>query len=153
MALQAISFKLAKLSVVGKSTPNEQQTAANANLFILLCDFIIVLPLGVARSFGRRRLVPVSVPAGVILAEQDHRDAAASIGFVRIADTDRLDWLDRTRLRGCRAHSCRRVRIAQSTMYSAARLRRSLLFAGGASGLALCAVGVAIVSTSLCVAN
>jgi hypothetical protein len=152
MALQAISFKSAKLSVVGKSTPNEQQIAANASLFILLCDFIIVLPLSLP-ALRRRRLVPVSVSAGVILAEKDHRAATASIGFVRIADTDRFDRLDRTRPRGCRAHSCRRVRIAQSTMYSAAGLRRSLLSAGGASGLALCAVGVASISTSLCVAD
>jgi hypothetical protein len=56
-----------------------------------------------------RSLTPVpllaTLPAGVIPAEQDH---GAVIGFVWIADTDRLDRLDRTRLTGWRAHCCRR---------------------------------------------
>jgi hypothetical protein len=43
MALQTMLFKLAKLSVV-ESTPSAQQIAANANLFVLFDNFIIVLP-------------------------------------------------------------------------------------------------------------
>jgi hypothetical protein len=43
MALQAMLFKLAKLSVVD-STLNKQQIAANANLLVLFGNFVIVLP-------------------------------------------------------------------------------------------------------------
>jgi hypothetical protein len=43
MALQTMSFKFAKLSVV-ESTPNKQPIAANANLFVLFGNFVIVLP-------------------------------------------------------------------------------------------------------------
>ena len=43
--------------------------------------------------------MPVSLSAArVILAEQDHGAAIAGIGFVWIANADRLNWLDRTRL-------------------------------------------------------
>jgi len=45
MALQTIRFKLAELSVGNNTAPNEPQIATNANRFILLRDFIIVLPL------------------------------------------------------------------------------------------------------------
>jgi hypothetical protein len=96
--------------------------------------------------------MPVSLSAGVILAEQDHWPASASVGFVRIADADWLDRLDRTRPWGCRAHTCRRVRHAQGTMDSPAGRRRSLLFVVD-SVHALLAAGVAIIGTSLCVAN
>jgi len=43
MALHAMSFRLAKLSV-GETTPNKQQIAAKANLFVLFGNFIIVPP-------------------------------------------------------------------------------------------------------------
>jgi hypothetical protein len=71
-------------------------------------------------------LMPVSLPAGIVLAEQDHGTAVAGIGFVWIADTNGLDRFYRTRLTGGRAQSCRRVGIAHSTMYSCTGWRRSL---------------------------
>jgi hypothetical protein len=42
MALHAMLFRLAKLSV-GETTPNKQQIATKANLFVLFGNFIIVL--------------------------------------------------------------------------------------------------------------
>jgi hypothetical protein len=53
MALQTIRFKLAKLSVGNNTAPNAQQIATDANRFILLRDFVIVLPLFAAvRAFA-----------------------------------------------------------------------------------------------------
>ena len=114
--------------------------------------------LVVARFFKPHRLMPVPVflsrsAAGVILAEQDRWFASPGIGFVRIADADWLDRLDRARPRSCRAHTCRRMRIAQGTMDSRTGRRRSLLFAGGASFLTFCAAVIALTSTRLCVAT
>jgi hypothetical protein len=157
MALQTMEFKFAKLSVV-ESTLNKQQIATNANLFVLFGNFIIVLPPCRCALFKRHRLMPVPVflsrsAAGVILAEQDRWSATAGIGFVRIADADWLDRLDRLRPRSCRAHTCRRMRIAQGTMNSRTGRRRSLLFAGGASCVTFCDAGIALISTRLCVAT
>ena len=68
MALQAMLFKLAKLSVA-ESTPNAQQIAANANLFALFGNFIIVMPpRRYALFFKRHRLMPVSVFLSVFLS-------------------------------------------------------------------------------------
>jgi hypothetical protein len=154
MALQTMEFKFAKLSVV-ESTPNKQQIAANTNLLVLFGNFVIVLPPRRCPLFKSDRLMPVSLSlsAGVILAEQDRWFASPGIGFVRIADADWLDRLDRARQRSCRAHTCRRMRIAQGTMDSRTGRRRSLLFAGGASFLTFCAAVIALTSTRLCVAT
>src|SRR5665213_1345765 len=48
--------------------------------------------------------------ARVILAERNHGSAR---GLVWIADTDRVDWLDRTGLTGWRVSAGRRIRFAR----------------------------------------
>src|SRR5437879_11881581 len=74
-------------------------------------------------------LTPVSLPAGVVLAEQNHGAAIAGIGVAWIADADWLDRLDRmTRRMGRIAHSCRRIVNRQSASYSRTGRWRSLLF-------------------------
>lgn len=59
-ALQAISFKLAKLSA-GNNTPKEQQIATNANLFVLTRNFVIALPPCRCQPWCRSRRVAPSV--------------------------------------------------------------------------------------------
>jgi hypothetical protein len=56
--------------------------------------------------------MPAPVPAArVILAEQNHGSAR---GLVWIADSDRVDWLDRTGLTGWRFFAGRRIRFARN---------------------------------------
>lgn len=92
---------------------NAAETASRTTVFDIV--FIAVLPI-CRRSIFRFRnlddidpLMPVSLPAaGIVLAEQD-RTAIAAIGFVWIADADRLDRMDWTRLARWRAYGRRRI--------------------------------------------
>jgi hypothetical protein len=97
--------------------------------------------------------MPASLTAaGVILALQDHR-GVASTGLVGVADANRLDRLDGARFTIWRPHTCRRMRIAQGTLDSSARRRRSLLFGGRGSERAICAAAVTSIGASLFVAS
>jgi hypothetical protein len=65
--------------------------------------------------------MPVSASTGVVtLTQQDHA-AIAAAGFVWIADADRPDRLDRTRLTSWRAHRCRRDGSNNFTRWSGIR--------------------------------
>jgi hypothetical protein len=62
--------------------------------------------------------------AGGVVAKQDNGSVG---GLIWIAEADRIDWFDRTRRTRRLAHSRRRVRIAQGTVYSTTRRRGLLL--------------------------
>jgi hypothetical protein len=98
-----------------------------------------------------RILTPVSLPApGLILAQQDHGTAIASICFVGIADTDRLDGFDGVTRRMGRVAHCRwRMRIAQRTTDSSARRRGRLLLFCSAAISAILIIPQALIITSL----